>query len=545
MSSTRIFVSIAALLLAGAMVLPLVNRKGAAVSAQNSPAPPVVQVVAAESRPMQRTVRLTGTLQSGSEATLSPKHGGKIVGVFVVEGQAVRQGQPLIHLDRSDAQRHAEQAQAAVQAARAQWEKALEGERLKRLEVERRIGDARRGVDQAKLQLEKAEAGVRMGSRAAQADVQRAQAAVDAARSALAQAKRGLRPQQRRQLQLQVAQAERGVALARRNRDDMQTLFNKGGIPRVQLDEAREGHQKAQDGLNQARAQLELAEAGAGREEIAAAEAQVRGAEAALAAATTAASREDVDDADLGAARGLVQQAEAGLQAALGSRGELEVAKRDVRAARAALAQAEAAARLAQQQVRTASLEAPVDGIVTEVHARAGEMAGPGQPLLKVVSTKGVYLEAAAPSRILPDLRPGQRATIRIDALPGKSFQGSLRAISQTAGPDGRSYPVKINVLAPSGALRAGGFARAEVAVEDHSGAVTVPLSALRTEGGRTVVWVVRQERIVEVPVETPVQSAGRVMVRGELRPGDQVIVSAGPGMRPGDAALTRVSTSK
>jgi HlyD family secretion protein len=530
-------------LLIGGAVLPLLTRREALMAVQSSDeagSQPVVQVALAEARPMERAVRLSGTLKSGSQATLSPKQGGRVTAVLVIAGQAVRRGQILLRLDNSDAQRQAEQAAAATRAARANWDKALEGERLKRAEVERRIADARGGVEQAKLQLQKAEAGIRLAARAAQADVQRSQAGVDAAKSALAQARRGARPEQRRPAELQVRQAERGVAAAKKNLDDVEFLYGKGGLPRVQLDQAREEHQKALDGLAQAQAQLDLLDAGALPEEIAAAEAQVRSAESALSAAQAAASRDEVNNADLGAARAQVRQAENGLQAALASRNELQVARSDIRAARAGYEQAQAASRLAAQQLSSAEIVSPVDGTATALTVNVGEMAGPGQPVVTVVGTAGVYLEAAAPSRLLAALQPGQNATVTVDTVRGQTFFGTVRAIGSVAGPDGRSFPVHIDVSAPAGVLKPGGRARAEVRAESHPGATTVPVEALRTEAGKTAVWVVRNRRVVAVAVETPLQDERRAMVYGDLRPGDEVIVTGAPGVSPGDEVSTR-----
>jgi RND family efflux transporter MFP subunit len=538
-----ILVAGAAILLGGAVV-PLLSRRDTPVSAQTPEAPlrPVVQVALARSRPMRRTLRLSGTLKSGSEATLSPKAGGKVTGVFVKEGQAVRQGQVLVRLDPSDTQRQVEQAEAGVRAARATWEKAQEGERLKRLDVERRVSEAQSGVQAAKLQVEKAEAGIRMQGRAGQAEVERAQGGVDAARSALAKAKQGARPEQRRQAEIGVRQAQRGVDQAKRSLDDVEFLYNKGGLPRVKLDEAREGYQKAQDGLAQARAQLDLLDAGATPEDVSAAEAQVRSAEAGLAAAKAAANREELDNADLAAARGQLQRAQEGLKAAIAGRAELEVARSDIRAARADYDRALAASRLAAQQLGGSEVTSPVDGLVTAVNTHLGEMAGPGQPLVTVVGTAGVYLEAAAPSRLVGQLRVGQGAVVSVDALRGETFRGTVRSVGNVAGPDGRSYPVEIAVSARAGLLKPGGFARAEVSAEAHEAAVTVPLEALKTLGDKTSVWVVRNRRLVAAPVEVPVQDERWAMVRGDVRPGDPVLLSSAPGLAPGDEVEARVA---
>jgi hypothetical protein len=57
-------------------------------------------------------------------------------------------------------------------------------------------------------------------------------------------------------------------------------------------------------------------------------------------------------------------------------------------------------------------------------------------------------------------------------------------------------------------------------------------------------VWVVRQGRIVQVPVEIPLQDQQRVMVTGDVHTGDLVIISSPPGLQPGDAVSTQGGAS-
>jgi HlyD family secretion protein len=509
-----------------------------------STARPVVQVARAETRPMRRTVRLTGVLKSSNEATLSPKQGGKVAAVLVKEGQSVYRGQPLVRLDDRDARGQADRAAAGVAAARAQWEKAQTGARLKQQEVERRVAEARRGLEQARVQLRKAEAGVKLQSRASQADVERAQAGLDAARSAAETARQGARPEERRRAELGVQQAERAVALTAKSLEDVQFIYDKGGLPRVKLDEARENHDKAQDGLAQARSQLDQVKNGPTPQQIAAADAQVRGAEAAVAAARVANERGDVDAADLAAAQGQVREAEAGVRAAEASRSELDLTRSDVRAARSGHQEALAALRLAQEQVAAAVLSSPTSGAVTQVNVNVGEMAGPGQPAVTIVGERGVYLEAAAPARLLSELRVGQRATVRVDAVPNRTFVGVVRMVGDVAGADGRSFPVRIDLDAPPSLLKPGAQARAEVSAPSSTASVTVPLAALHAEEAGAEVWLVRDGRVEAVKVEIPFQDDHHATVRGEIRAGDRVVLSPPPGVVPGQEVEIQLAAS-
>ncbi len=543
-----VYLSALAAVLIGGAVYPLVRKRPTEMAdAASAPVVPHVQAALVETRSMDRTVRLGGVLKSGMQASLSPKQGGRVLSVPVRVGQQVSRGQLLVQLDDSDMRRQAEQAAAGARAARANLEKAREGLRLKQVDVDRRVNAARRGVEQAKLQVERAEAGIKVQQRASNADVDRAQAGLDAARAALAQAKRGARPEQRKQAQLQLQSAERGAADARKSLDDVEYLYQKGGLPRVKLDEARRGHERALDGVAQAKAQLELLNAGAGAEEIAAAEAQVRQAEAGVTAAKAGANRDEVSRAEIAAAQSQLRQAEDGVKTALATRDEMRVAQQDVRAAQAAYEQASAAAALAGQQLASARITSPAAGTVTAVNVDPGELAGPGMPAVTVTGTGNIYMEAAVPSRLLAQLRAGQTAKITVDALGKRALTGTVRSVSQTAGPDGRSFPVEIELAYGGGTLTAGAAARAEIQVESFLSALTVPVTAIhaseRTSGqpsgdastATSTVWVVRDRKLVLVPVNVAFQDAERAVVQGDLKAGEPVLVTVSAGLRAGD----------
>ncbi|MFN3650999.1 MAG: efflux RND transporter periplasmic adaptor subunit [Armatimonadota bacterium] len=545
MNVRTILVPVLGALLLGAAVYPVLSRREdpvRPVDAQSAEAP-IVRTAPVTRRAMSREILLTGQLKSGSEASLSPKLGGRVLAVLVAEGQAVRAGDVLLRIDTSDAQGQVDQAAAGVAAARAALQKAREGLRLKEIDVERRVREAERGVEQAKLAQERAEAGMTLQRKALGADVQRASAGVDAARSALARAKKGATPEQRRQAEIQLRQAERGLEQAKKSLDDVQFLADRGGLPRIQLDQAREGYKKAEDGVELARAQLQALERGASAEEIAAAEAQLRSAESGLQAARAAAGRGEIDDAELAVVRSQVRQAEDGLKTAIAARAELRVAREDVRAAEAALLQAQAGHRLARQQLDSGALLSPIDGTVTAVRVNAGEMAGPGMPAVTVVSRTGAYLEAGAPARHLSALRPGLPVQVSLDASRDRTFPGTVRTVDTVAGPDGRTFPVKIDVTAPAAELKPGARARATVRAAADAPGLAVPLDALRYEGERTSVWTVRDGHLAEVPVSVAMQEGGYALVdpRGaELEPGVPVVLSGAVGVAPGDPVRVR-----
>jgi len=134
-------------------------------------------------------------------------------------------------------------------------------------------------------------------------------------------------------------------------------------------------------------------------------------------------------------------------QAAARARASLAVSERtaDVTSARrptlqAALEKAEArrlraaaALDLAQQDQRHSLIRAPIDGVVGNRQVRVGDYVQPGTRLLTLVPMKALYVTANFKETQTRDMRVGQRATIRVDAL-GHSLNGRVDSFAPGSG---------------------------------------------------------------------------------------------------------------
>lgn len=126
-------------------------------AAQDRPkaqAPPVreVRVVPAGERALPRTVTATGTLAAEDQVTLGAKVAGRVERIDVDLGTRVRRGQPIAQLDQTDFKLRVEQAEAALQQARARLGLSPAGAE-EAIEVEKTsiVRQARAVLDEARL----------------------------------------------------------------------------------------------------------------------------------------------------------------------------------------------------------------------------------------------------------------------------------------------------------------------------------------------------------------------------------------------------------
>ncbi len=118
-----------------------------------------------------------------------------------------------------------------------------------------------------------------------------------------------------------------------------------------------------------------------------------------------------------------VAAARADLQQAVEQLGPRDETNPQLLAARAALDQA-------QLQLAYTRIEAPADGLVTDLQADAGNYANVGQPLMTFVAIDDVWIQADFTENNIAHIQPGNRAEIVLDTWPGRVLEGRVRSIA-------------------------------------------------------------------------------------------------------------------
>jgi membrane fusion protein, multidrug efflux system len=144
-------------------------------------------------------------------------------------------------------------------------------------------------------------------------------------------------------------------------------------------------------------------------------------------------SRAQLDESDAARAK-----AEAGVSAAsamVGAQRQRTAVLATQRAAAVAtIEQAEAARNLAQIDLDSTVVRAPVGGIVGNRQVRVGRLVAPGVSLLDIVPVSNLWVVANFKETQLEHVRPGQRARITIDGLPDQVFEGVVDSFAPASG---------------------------------------------------------------------------------------------------------------
>ena len=167
-------------------------------------------------------------------------------------------------------------------------------------------------------------------------------------------------------------------------------------------------------------------------------------------------------------------------------------------AAQATLNAAEAAVAMARKTRADTVLAAPIGGLVSQRFVQPGERVGIEAKLLEIVDLTKIELEAAVAPEDVALLKPGARASLRVDGV-ADGVTATLARINPAVLTGSRSVMVYLAVAAHP-ALRQGLFARGQVELARKT-ALAVPASSIHLDQARPYVLVVEGDRIVQRPV--------------------------------------------
>ena len=173
-------------------------------------------------------------------------------------------------------------------------------------------------------------------------------------------------------------------------------------------------------------------------------------------------------------------------------------------------------------------IRAPFAATVVERHIALGESVGENDELFFVAKLDSVWVMGRAAERDLRRLSIGQKAIIRLDALPEQDFSGIVDYLGSVLDTQSRTLPVRVVLSNPERTLRAGLFGSMILFDDEHAHISTllVPTEAIqRTDGGGIVYKAIGEEEFKAVPVSILHSSRNLTEVQGELAEGDRVAV--------------------
>ncbi|MGL4651493.1 MAG: efflux RND transporter periplasmic adaptor subunit, partial [Caldilineaceae bacterium] len=450
---------------------------------QAAAAEPAYETVTVARGPIAATVNATGSIEPESTVSLQFRTPGRVANVLVSEGQAVQAGQLLAELETTDLALAVAQAQVNLQIAEAQ---------LTKLETPPDEDD-----------ILAAQAAVEV----AQSSVAGAEASLNAARANYNELFSETSDAQRQVNEANVRQAEVNLRQAQSAYDRVKDEANIGELPQsAQLQSATLAYEVAL-------AQTTLTE------DTDPNSAQVAGA------------LNQIAQSELG-----VRQAQANLIQAQNNLTTLleGPSAEDLEIARAQVQQARISQLSSENSLANAQLVAPIDGVVSLVNVRQGELFSGGLPAITMANLDEFHMDVLVDEIDVRQVAVGQEVAIRVDAFGEEQLRGQVTEIAPTADNVGGVIAYQVTIVPDDTELplRSGMSATAIITTADVPSAVLVPnrFINLNRESGEAFVYRMVAGAPALQEVELGLRNERESQVVAGLNDGDELALVTASG---------------
>ncbi|MHB8074869.1 HlyD family secretion protein [Desulfosporosinus fructosivorans] len=256
-------------------------------------------------------------------------------------------------------------------------------------------------IDEIKVEVgstvKKGDTIVKLDSKDLEAQVTQAQAGVNTAQANLTKIQSGARPEQIAQAQAAFDSAKTNYENSKSNNERNQQLFDSGIISQYQLEQSQTALASANASYKSAQEDLNILNSGETSETINVFQSQLK--------------------------------------------------------------QAQASLELAQTQLNNGTIVSPISGVVSSKNINVGELAAVGVPLVTVVNSDNVIVNAYLPSTLISKVKTGQKTVIKVSEVPDKEFNGEISLIDSIIDSKSKNVLIKVKFDDQDPLLKPGMFA--------------------------------------------------------------------------------------
>lgn len=180
-----------------------------------------------------------------------------------------------------------------------------------------------------------------------------------------------------------------------------------------------------------------------------------------------------------------------------------------------------------------AKITAPFSGVVTKrmvdpgafIPAATSGSAAQNAAILTLMDFRKVRVQVAVPEQEAPLIARGQPVNLNVEALPGRSFEGTVTRLAYALDDATKTMLVEVELPNPKRELRPGMFAMARIGLERHEDALLLPVEALVMEKANVFVFTVADGKATKVSVKTSFNDGAKFEVLSGVTANDRVVL--------------------
>jgi len=187
---------------------------------------------------------------------------------------------------------------------------------------------------------------------------------------------------------------------------------------------------------------------------------------------------------------------------------------------------------LIKAQLAKTTIVAPFSGKIGLRNISVGEYLTPSTTIANLLSTNPVKISFSIPEKYVSQLKANSSISFNIDGN-NKTYTGKVFAIEP--GINEQTRTLQIKALAPNanGELLPGSFAKVKLALTTIKEAILIPTEAVIPVLKGKVVYVSKNGKAQQIPIETGTRTADQILVLSGLNVGDTVLTTGAMALKP------------
>lgn len=181
-------------------------------------------------------------------------------------------------------------------------------------------------------------------------------------------------------------------------------------------------------------------------------------------------------------------------------------------------------------------LKAPVSGVVSARNYDRGDMYSMSSPIYVVQQITPVKILIGVSEVDYTKVQKGDKVTLTVDAIPGKTFSGSVARLYPVINPASHTFDVEVQIPNKDRLLRPGMYARVTVNMGDNNSVVVPDAAVVKQQGsGQRLVYVLDADNCVDIRIVTVGRHFGTSYeILSGLEEGDVVVTGGQAALKSG-----------
>ncbi|WBX70388.1 efflux RND transporter periplasmic adaptor subunit [Tenacibaculum retecalamus] len=183
-------------------------------------------------------------------------------------------------------------------------------------------------------------------------------------------------------------------------------------------------------------------------------------------------------------------------------------------------------------QIGYGIIKAPKNGVIASKSASLNENASAGKTIAILNAGKGINVMVGLPENVINKVKLNMETTLNFSAIEGKTFKGTIIEVAPILDVNSATYPVKIDIIKPTDAIKPGMAANITFNFDDATkttdNTLVVPVKAVGEDGNGKFVFLIISDdgkigQVKKQVIEIGALTSLGFKILGGLKSGDKI----------------------